>query len=101
MTPEGALEFVREFKKTLPDGWGFLLVDDGSAGGSMLVVTETSPPLPGGWFVWISKRLLGGEVLRGGVLFTEKDEPQDVEARAWAVLGLLQQRERIEAARWN
>jgi len=100
MIPAEALKFAADFRPNLPDGWGYLvwLDDDGV---KSLIVTETEPPMPDGWMIWISRTLLGGRILNGAVMFGSDDRPQDVEARAWVVLGLLRAHERLDAARWN
>jgi hypothetical protein len=100
LTPEEAIEFAKRFRVDLPGDWGFLCFEDDD-GQNHLILTETEPPAPTGWMMWLGKRLAGGEVLRGAVFFRSTDEPRDVEARAWVVLGLLLGREGIAAARWN
>lgn len=100
MLPGEAVAFAQRFMEDLPEGWGFLCFED-DYGQVSLSITENEPPLPSGWMIWLSKRMLGGGILKGGVIFSEKDEPKDVEARAWIVLGLLRGRETRVAARWN
>jgi hypothetical protein len=100
VAPDDALAFVCDLQKRLPDGWGFISFED-DEGVSNLVVTETEPPLPAGWLVWLAKNLLGGRILKGAVYFKDDDRPEDVESRAWVVLELLKQQERRDAARWN
>ncbi len=99
LAPEDALVFVRTFQKQLPPGWGFLSFEDDD-GVPNLILSETIPPMPAGWMLWIAKPI-GSGILKGGVYFTEKDRPEDVEARAWIILGLLELRLRSEAATWN
>jgi len=100
MTPVGVLQFAADFRPNLPDTWGFLVwVDDD--GVSNLIVSKTEPPMPPGWMIWLAKKIAGGRTLKGGVLFSEDDTPQDVEARAWVVLGVLRGQETRDAAKWN
>lgn len=101
MTPQEALRFAESFALELPDGWGFLAEAQDFDGAAALVLTETPPALPVGWILWLSKRITGGRILKAGVFFSEDDTPQDVEAKAWAILGRLQITERQDAARWN
>lgn len=98
MTPEEALAFAVSFVQYLPAGWGFS-AEAGHDGIDALILTEIETGGP--WMVWLSKGLIGGRTLRGGVLISQKDTPQDVEARAWIVLGRLQVLERQDAAGWN
>jgi hypothetical protein len=99
MSPEEAIDFAKAFRHKLPDGWGFLVLDEG--GERHLILTETEPPAPHGMILWLAKEIAGGRTLRGAVVFNEDDEPQDVEVRAWIVLGLLRSQERLDAALWN
>lgn len=100
MIPDDTVAFTFRLCDELPPDWGFLSIEQ--EGVTHLIVAVASD-FGGaeGWLLWLSKKLPGGQILRGGVHFTEADTEAAVEGRVWLVLGELRSLERGLAARYN